>query len=218
MEKRAVIWDLDGTILDSTNLHYQSWQAILKPYFIDYNWNRFIGNYGRTNQAIIRELFPNVSQQTVQEIADAVSSWFRDHAEGNIVMLPGIVQWLEQFKAWNLSQVIATSSPLLNAQILTGITGISSFFDSLYTAEEMPSKPDPAVFLFAAKSLQVSPENCLVIEDSPQGIQAAHSSGMKSIGVQTSGRTREELKLANWIVEDLTQLDKDVVQNILGID
>ncbi len=216
MEKRAIIWDMDGTILDSTRLHYKAWQAVLKPYGIEYDWDWFLRNYGRTNQVITRELLPDASQQETETLADAQSIWFRDHARGNIELLPGVTHWLEQFQARGFLQVIATSSALLNAQTLTKILGIETFFDNLFTAEGMPSKPDPAVFLHAARSLQVPVEKCLVLEDSPQGVMAAHQAGMKSIAVQTSGNSREKLNLASWIVQDLTHLQVGDLERILA--
>jgi beta-phosphoglucomutase len=218
MEKRAIIWDMDGTILDSTRLHFKAWQAVLKPYGIEYDWDWFLKNYGRTNQVITRELLPDACQQETETLADAQSIWFRAHARDNVQLLPGVIHWLEQFKSRGFLQAIATSSALLNAQTLTKILGIESFFDNLFTAEGMPSKPDPAVFLHAASSLNIPAERCLVIEDSPQGVIAAFQAGMKSIAVQTSGNTREDLKLASWIVQDLAQLQAEDVDRILTID
>jgi beta-phosphoglucomutase-like phosphatase (HAD superfamily) len=125
-----------------------------------------------------------------------------------------VLCWLKQFHSQGAPQAIATSSPYEMANVATRAAGIYPFFDRIVSAHQLPSKPDPYVFLQAASELKAEPAHCLVFEDSPYGVEAARRAGMKCIALQTSGRTPQELADANLVIENLEHLDETLFNQV----
>lgn len=210
----AVIWDMDGTLIDGSEVHFKAWQIVLKDYAPHYSWNDFIYGYGKTNDENLQELLDNPTPELIESLSEQEFQWFKDHLDGNIKIMPGVLHWLARFKEWNTPQAIATSSSLDIATLATQKTGIYPYFDCIVSAHQMPSKPDPYVFLKAAGEMKKEPAHCLVFEDSSHGVEAARRAGMKCIAVQTSGSTRQDLADANLIVENLDQLDETLFEQV----
>ena len=212
----AVIWDMDGTLIDAAELHCKAWQIVLKDFVPQYGWNDFMRGYGKTNDENLQELLDNPSPEMIESLGQQEFQWFKDHLDGNLRVLPGVVRWLTQFHSQGTPQAIATSSPYEMADVATRAAGIFSFFDRIVSAHQLPSKPDPYVFLQAASELKVEPAHCLVFEDSPYGVEAARRAGMKCVAVQTSGRTLQELADADLVVETLEHLDDALLEQVCG--
>ena len=208
MEKRAILWDMDGVLVDTGQVHYQAWSKVLEPYDIPYSWDIFAGTFGMTNQAIISDLFDRPSAEFIQEMDDEKERLFRANVPGNVREVPGARQWLQRFQAWGYPQAVCSSAPPANIETLLDEIGIRSCFQALVSASKMASKPDPAVFLTASRMLGVPPEQCIVIEDAPAGISGARRGGMKCVAVTTTS-TAEYLQEADLVVRDLNELDEE---------
>jgi beta-phosphoglucomutase len=215
-EKWAIIWDLDGVIVDTTELHYQSWTAVLPKYGIEYSKETFLSTFGMNNQAIINILMDHPSLSILEEISHKKEAWLRENIPGNIELLPGVKDWLQRFKDWGFLQGIASSAPQANVLALTKVTDISSYFDVLESAETLPSKPDPTIFLKVAGLLLTPVNRCLVIEDAPAGIEGARRAGIKCLAVATT-HPASDLTGANLIVERLDQLNLQTIQQLFGM-
>ena len=215
-EKWAIIWDMDGVIVDTTELHYKSWNAVLPKYGVEFSKETFLSNFGMNNQAIIDSLMNHPPQSVLDEISHQKENRFRENVPGNIDLLPGVKDWLQRFKAWGFLQGIASSAPQANVSIIVKETGISSYFDALESAENLPSKPDPTIFLKVAGLLHAPINRSLVIEDAPVGIEGARHAGMKCIAVTTTHQAGE-LSAANLVVDRLDKLTPEAVRQLLEI-
>ena len=160
-EKWAIIWDLDGVIVDTTELHYKSWIAVLPKYGIEYSKETFLSTFGMNNQAIINMLMDHPLPGILEEISHKKEAWLRENIPGNVELLPGVKDWLQRFKEWGFLQGIASSAPQANVLALTEETDIGSYFDVLESAEYLPSKPDPTIFLKVASLLHTPVNRCL---------------------------------------------------------
>ncbi len=215
-EKRAVLWDMDGVLVDTTELHYRAWTEILKPYDIPWSREIFLNTFGWNNPAIIRVLFPHPSDEFINRLGEEKETAFRAGIPGNIDLLPGVRQWLERFHAWGWAQAIVSSAPMANVDALIDETGIRQDFQTLVSAWDMPSKPDPMVFLEGARRLGVSPAQSLVFEDAPAGVEGARRAGMKCIAVTTTHKA-DELTEATLVVPRLTDLKEEDVRKVMGL-
>jgi HAD superfamily hydrolase (TIGR01509 family) len=182
----AVLWDLDGTIVDNEALHFQSWQQTLRHYAIDYTYADFRRSFGRTNADIVPELLgERATPALVAEIAQAKEANFRTlvHSHG-LTTLPSVQQWLGEFQRAGLPQAVASSGPMANIiAMLTGLD-LGDYFQGIVSGARLPKgKPDPTIFRLAAAAVNCAPELCLVIEDSPAGIEAARRANMRSVAV-----------------------------------
>ncbi|MDR3572674.1 MAG: HAD family phosphatase [Anaerolineaceae bacterium] len=215
-EKWAVIWDMDGVLVDTTELHYKSWIAVLPQYGIEFNKETFLSTFGMNNQAIINGLMNYPAPILLDEISKKKEARFRESVPGNVDLLPGVKDWLQRFQEWGFRQGIASSAPQANVSVIVKETGISRYFDAMESAEHLPSKPDPSIFLKVAGLLQMPVVRCLVIEDAPAGIEGARRAGIKCISVATT-RPASELSAADLTVERLDKLTPQIVRQLIEI-
>ncbi len=128
----------------------------------------------------------NQSQMKVSQISEKKESLFRELIKGKAEPLPGVLDWLRQFQAWGIKQAITSSAPPENIEVLVAELKIEEFFDAIVSGFDLPGKPNPDVFLKAANTIQMEPENCIVIEDAIAGVEGAKRAGMKCIAVTTT--------------------------------
>lgn len=183
---RAVLWDLDGTLIDSAELHWISWQEILHDEGRPLTREEFVRDFGKRNDSVLRGYFgDDLPDHEIDRIGGAKEQRYRDHvAAQGMPVLPGVRDWLERLRADGWRQAVASSSPVHNIGIVLEACGITPFFAAIAGYEDVAQgKPSPDVFLLAAKRLSVLPSRCIVVEDAPHGVEGAHRAGMRTIGV-----------------------------------
>lgn len=186
MTLHAILWDLDGTLADTEELHFESWRNTLSHYGIDYTFELFIASFGRANAEILPELLGSASTPAqVETISLQKEANYRDLLRQNeLQALPGVHQWLSDFRQAGLQQAIGSSGPMANIVASIEALRIGDYFNSIISGARLPKgKPDPTIFRLAAAALGLQPEQCLVIEDSVAGIEAARRAGMRSVAV-----------------------------------
>lgn len=185
---KAVIWDVDGTLIDSGDAHWQSWQAIFADHQLpDLDYPTFISWFGRRNDDILAERFPDTTEDWRTEIADLKEAHYRDGlAVQDSIIQPGVNEWLMKLAAdgWKLG--IGSSAAAPNLVIILRQAGWNDVFGAVLSREDVrDGKPHPEVFLTAAARLGVDPDRAIVVEDAAAGILGAHRAGMRTIGVGT---------------------------------
>lgn len=211
---RAVLWDVDGTLLDSAEYHFTSWREILDGEGFALTRERFASMFGRRNDDILTDhLGPGLSSAELARISDAKEARYRELMRvGGVEPLPGVRRWLAHLRATGWRQAVASSAPAENVRVILAALDIAHFFDAITTAEDVQrGKPDPQVFLVSAGKLDVPPQRCIVVEDVPAGIEGAHRAGMRAIGVLSSHR---ELS-ADIVVRTLDELADDAFERLL---
>jgi HAD superfamily hydrolase (TIGR01509 family) len=180
----AILWDMDGVLADTGSLHYETWKLVLDAQGIPFDREIFSKTFGRNNASSLEMVLGHPPSAELLDLVDTVKEQtFRQLVPERVRLLPGVISWLEAFRQRNLPQVVASSAPQENIDLLVEVLGIGAYFTHLVSGHSMPGKPDPAVFLEAARRVGVEPERCLVIEDSPAGIAAARRAGMRCVGV-----------------------------------
>jgi beta-phosphoglucomutase len=184
---QAVLWDLDGVIVDTDAMHYKSWQAILPKYDLYMSPEMHQKTFGMNNAQILSLLRGEaVSRDYVLEVGGAKEAYFRELVDEDLQPMAGVEEWLVQFSEWGLKQAIASSAPMANIEAILTKLGYAPFFQSINSGHDLPAKPDPAIYLAAATSVGVDPTQCVVIEDALVGIEGALNAGMRVIGVATT--------------------------------
>lgn len=212
---RAVLWDMDGTLVDSGEYHYQAWHETMAALGRPLDRAEFAATFGQRNDAILRRYIgPQVTAQEIADIGDRKETRYRECVlAGGIAALPGVRDWLTRLGAAGWRQAIASSGPRQNAETIIDVLGLHSRFDAVIGAEDVVhGKPDPEVFLTAAARLSVPPARCIVVEDAPMGTEAARRGGMRAIGVLT---THPHLE-ADRVVRALSDLEPDAFDRLLG--
>jgi len=205
---------MDGTLLDSAHYHWLSWREVLAAEGFELTRERFAESFGRRNDATIRAYFgEGFPLSEVERIGAIKEAHYRDMVRSyGVDLLPGVATWLERLKAAGWRQALATSASLLNIEAILGGLKIAHFFDAAVSAEDVHTgKPDPEVFLVAAARVSTPPSRCVVVEDSPAGVEAAHLAGMRVIGVQASHTSLP----ADIVVRTLEQLPEDAFDGLV---
>jgi beta-phosphoglucomutase family hydrolase len=211
----AVLWDQDGVICDSGELHYQSWVAAFGEHGISFEHDFFARTFGMNNIGVIRQRLGDPPSELVAQISDRKEILYRLMIPGQLQALPGVRTWLERLNAQGIPMAVASSAPMENISITLDELDLGAYFQAIVSVAGRPGKPDPLVFLEAAERLGVSPEHCIVIEDAIPGVEAARRAGMKCIAVTTTNPA-EALQEADVVVERLDQLPEDVFISLAG--
>jgi beta-phosphoglucomutase len=216
MTKKAFIFDLDGVIVDTAKYHFLAWQKLAQELGIEFTpeHNEELKGVSRVRSLeIILELGGIKASQEdknkwlIQKNEDYLS-YLVDMDESEILL--GVLPVLHYLKEQN--QLIALGSASKNARPILEKTGILPLFDAVVDGNDVSNaKPDPEVFLRAAKSLNTSNENSIVFEDSVAGIQAANIANMTSIGIGNP----EILHEAQYNFQDFTFIDFDFLQSLI---
>src|SRR3954447_1233841 len=217
----AIIWDVDGTLVDTAEMHFQAWAELCESLGRPFNRDDFAATFGQRNPEIFRYLFGERSGELdMDELGFRKEELYRAAARKGVHLLPGVRPLLEGLRAAGFKQAIGSSAPLANVELILEITQSASLFDAIASAEDTQrGKPDPQVFLVAAHKLGVAPERCVVVEDAVAGVQAAKAGRMQWIAARCVGHHPEHrLRAAgaDLVVRTLEGVGVEAVRGLLG--
>ena len=214
----AVIFDMDGVLADTGPIHYESWVKMAKEIGKTFKKSFFEATFGQQSIPITRQLVGrNVDQNLVEKWAQLKEQYYREMVKDKIKPLPGVIELIEDLKSINFKLAVGSSGPPENVELLLTSLKIELFFDTVITAAEIQNgKPSPDVFLKAAQKINVKPQNCVVIEDAPVGIEAAKRANMKCIALTTTHNI-VDLRNADMIVQDLSYVSVNSILDLLNI-
>jgi HAD superfamily hydrolase (TIGR01509 family) len=213
----GVHWDLDGTLIDSAGYHWTAWHDTLAAFGRSVTPGDFASSFGKRNDEILHELFGRgIETQWIERVSDAKEQAYRRRlrAQG-LELLPGALAWFERLRSAGWRQALASSAPRPNIDaVFESIPALGRYLDTVVSADEVGrGKPDPAVFLEAARRLSLPPGRCIVVEDAPAGLEGARRAGMRSIGVLSEHHPRLE---ADVVVPSLEALEPDAFEMLLA--
>jgi len=211
---RAVLWDMDGTLIDSEEFHWISWRNAMANEGIVITREQFRSSFGQRNDSIIPSwLGAAATPERIERISNAKEELYRQlvRTEG-MTPLPGVASWLHRLHEQGWLQAIASAAPQANIEIVLEALSASRFFQGIVSADDVhKGKPDPEVYLIAASRVGASPDRCIVVEDAVAGVEGARSAGMRSIGVSHNGNHLP----ADVVVSSLELLDPDAFETLL---
>ncbi len=211
---RAVLWDMDGTLINSEEFHWISWRDTMANEGIVITREQFLSSFGQRNDSILsRWLGAAATPERMERIANAKEELYRRLIrENGISPLPGVANWVRQLHEQGWLQAVASSAPRANIEVVLAALAATHTFQALVSAEDVrKGKPDPEVYLTAASRVGVLPERCIVVEDAVAGIEGARRAGMRTIGVSHNGQALG----ADLVVQSLDLLDPDAFEKLL---
>ena len=211
---RAVLWDMDGTLVDSAEYHWQAWRDTMSRQGVPITHEQFLATFGQRNDSILRQwLGEKATPAVIQRVGDTKEELYRRIVrDRGLAPLPGALEWVRLLQQQGWRQAIASAAPRANIETILDVLQVTNCFQAIVSAEDVHrGKPDPEVFLVAASKLGVRPEHCIVVEDAAHGIQAARAAGMRNIGVNRDGKHLP----ADVVVKSLDLLAADVFNALL---
>lgn len=212
MEKKAFVFDLNGTMIDDMAYHVQAWYDILNNDFkAGLTWNDVkIQMYGKNDEVLARIFGENFLQpEDLKELSLEKERRYQKAYLPNLSLIKGLQQFLEKAKQMEIVMAIGSAAIPFNVDFVLNNLHLRHFFNAIVTADDVTiSKPDPETFIKCAQLLKVTPGNCLVFEDAPKGVEAAQNAGMRTV-VLTTMHSKDEFADYNNViafVEDYTSV------------
>jgi HAD superfamily hydrolase (TIGR01509 family) len=205
---KTILWDMDGVISDSYSFHFDAWRDTFAARNIEFTAEDFTKLFGTRNDFIITSVMGSeFPRRDVEIMVKQKEELFRRKAAGNVKPFPGAVALLNSLKKGNFKLGLASSAPEENIDLVLSELNLEGTFDCVVSGQEVSeSKPSPQIYLLAAKKLEALPHDCVVIEDSPLGVKAAKTAGMKCLGI-TNTHPRQRLRGADMVVDSLDNVD-----------
>jgi beta-phosphoglucomutase len=217
----AVIWDVDGTLVDTAELHFQAWTDLCRMLNLPFTREDFATTFGRRNAEIIPQLFGRYrTPAEISDLSERKEELYRAAARRGVTLLPGAARLLSDLHAVGFKQAIGSSAPLANIELILSLTHSAHFFEAVSSAEDTQrGKPDPQVFQVAAAKLGIPADRCVVMEDAVAGVEAARAGGMKCIAVRFVGHHPAAALTAagaDLVVDSLEDVSVETIRKVLN--
>lgn len=203
----AVIFDMDGTLIDSIHSDFLAWQKLFSDYNRKLTFQDYIPLLGIRSISVAEEFLPLKDKDDLKEALAKKLIYFREIVEEKgISVIPYADEFIKQLKELKIPLALATSSRHAKMKMVMQRVGLLSYFDVIVAGEDVTNgKPAPEIFLKAALMLNVRPENCLVFEDAMNGIKAAKNASMKCVAL-ASEVTADLLSEADLVIDSFKDL------------
>ncbi|TVP67740.1 MAG: HAD family hydrolase [Nodularia sp. (in: Bacteria)] len=183
----AILFDLDGTIVNTDPIHFQAWQKMLLSYDLHIDEKFYKSRIsGGLNPEIVKDILPQLSVAEGEKFADEKEALFRQLAP-HLQALSGFAQLIAWTKRHQLKRALVTNAPRQNAEFMLEVLGIKEVFHTIVLADDCRAgKPDPEPYELALNKLGITAEQAIALEDSPSGIRAAVGAGIRTIGIAST--------------------------------
>lgn len=198
----AILWDLDGVLVDSREAHLEAWRALCDETGRPFERAYFERTFGLRNEDIIGGYWTGAAKGERRRLEERKEELFRQRAAGRIRSLPGAIELVRDAARRGLRQALVSSTPPENIALALREIGLEDAFEAVVSGDDVTrGKPDPEGYLLAARRLGVDPPRCVVVEDAPAGVEAGRRAGARTLGVAAD---REPSALgADVVVRDL---------------
>lgn len=213
--KRAVIFDMDGVLVDNRDVHIESFKVFCERNNHPFSLEKLMSMFGMNNREIMPQLLPELTaERGIERMSDEKEAIYREIYSATIQPVAGLVDFIKELKHAGFLIAVGSSGNNDNVNFVLERCGIAQYFDAIANGDMITKgKPDPEVFLLAAELLKVEPQDCVVIEDSFAGIEAARRAGMKVIALATTS-PRDAHSDYDFIADDFTTINVNLINKL----
>ena len=215
---KTVIFDMDGVIVDTEPVHHYAYNQHFKQLNIEVSPEMYASFTGNSTKNIFEKLKAQfMLTEDVQTLVETKRTLFNDafDSKEDLYLLNGVEDLIIDLHKNGMQLVLASSSAKVTINRIFNRFGLHNYFTHIVSGEDFPkSKPDPAIFIHAAYLSKTPIENCIVIEDSTNGIKAAKSAGIYCIGYDSFHSKMQDYSLADKVISDFNELSFDTIKNI----
>ena len=209
----AVVWDCDGTLLDTEALFAKAWQLVMKDYDVEISNERMITYTGMDDKIVHADLSREANLPNFETTMDMLHNAIDEKLSDKDLVFEDVLKCLEYLSKNNIKQGCASASP--EKRLIEKLTksDLIGYFESIYGGDMVENnKPSPEIYLATFKDLDVIPEEVLVIEDSPYGIESGKRSGAQVLAIDRGMFSEQQLSSADYKLDSLDgELFKSIV-------
>ena len=200
-EPKAFIFDLNGTMIDDMDYHIKAWYNILNGLGAKLTMQQMKEECYGKNDEILERIFPGrFSTEEKQQMSIEKERAYQKEFKPYLKLINGLDKFLQHYHSKGVKMAIGSAAIMFNIDFVLDGLNIRSYFDALISADEVEnSKPDPETFTKAAEALGFHPNECVVFEDNPKGVEAARNAGMKAVVITSMHQSNEFSKYDNVI-------------------
>jgi beta-phosphoglucomutase family hydrolase len=208
MAIKAVIFDMDGVVVDNHEFHFKAWMDFADKYGFELNEDIYREKFnGKTNRDLFRMIFDDPTDEEMEAYADEKESLYRELYYDDLLPHTGLLDFLGSLKRNRIKIGLATSAPTENVDWVLDNLQLRPWFDAIVDGTEVENgKPDPEIYLMACDRLEINPQDAVVFEDSLAGLESAVAAGCKAVGVATSHEAWELEGKTDFVIHDFTEV------------
>jgi beta-phosphoglucomutase len=207
---KAFLFDLNGTMIDDMQYHIKAWHRILNDLGANISLERMKEECYGKNGELLDRMFPGrFSEAEKQSMSMGKEKKYQEQYKPYLALLPGLDAFLKEAYESGIKMAIGSAAIMFNIDFVLDNLNIRSYFDALVSADDVQkSKPDPETYLSCATMLKCNPEDCIVFEDAPKGVESAQRAGMKAVVITTLHEPHEFESYNNVLicVKDYTDI------------
>lgn len=215
MPFKAVLFDMDGVIVDTEPLHRKAYFQMFEEFRADVTPELYASFAGAATKKVCQTVIDKFKlTHTVDDLMFVKRQIFTElfYKDPDFDLMPGVRNLIEHYHSHNIKLILASSASQRTIEMVFEKFGLDSYFEGKISGADLQaSKPHPEIFQLAAKMAKEPPENCMVIEDSTNGILAAHRAGIFCAGYKSSHTQLQDYSLANIVVSDFQDLEVDKI-------
>ena len=215
---KTVIFDMDGVIVDTEPVHHYAYNEHFRQLNIDVSPEMYASFTGNSTKNIFERLKLQFGlTEDVQTLVDTKRNLFNDafDSKEDLYLLDGVEDLIKDLHSNGIQLVLASSSAKVTISRIFNRFGLHKYFTHIVSGEDFPkSKPHPAIFLKAAELSHTPVENCIVIEDSTNGIKAANAAGIYCVGYDSFHSKMQDYSLADMVISDFKELSFERILNL----
>jgi len=209
---RALIFDMDGTIVDNMRYHEAAWGRLLSEHGLPFDADEFFRRTaGMASREILAPLFPEADEAKIDALGHDKELYYREAYGPHVAPLPGLLPLIARATSHGVPIAVASAAPSGNIDLVLDTLELRPFLKTIVAPSQgYRGKPHPDLFLAAAERMGVVPEDCIVFEDAPNGIEAARRAGMRAVALTTMIEADSFAGFDNLVAsaKDFTALDR----------
>ncbi len=214
--KKALIFDMDGVVVNNDRYHYLAWQEFAEKHSKKVNFEEVKSWFGSTNESILINFFDReLSPDEIKKFAAEKEKIYRDIYSQHITPLEGLKELLEAASGDGFEIGLATSAPPENVEFVLEKTKLKKYFTEITDDTQISKgKPDPEIFILTGRKLGIDPSRSIVFEDSFHGIEAGKNAGMKVIAVASTHQP-DKLQHADRVIINFREIDIQELDSLM---